>query len=266
MRFTFLVLSAAFLLLSNQSMGQAEDSNRLGVGIIASVGMHAPVFRSEDYIRSMALKSHPSVLNTSLGLSPILYTSINKSNFRIYFSSPPPIISLGVALRSNKTKRINHIIETAYMQVSGEYSYSIAYQQTGIGGSFVSSTDVTENLKTQFHHQTIALSYKLQPSFRYFFLSFGASVAYNEVKCSVTNRQTLSKSPGVPGWSNTTDNTLKTEKNLVYINMPFQLGAGGCIHLKQLVLKPSFYFTPGLGRQYNFFNLLLGLQYNLYKS
>ena len=248
---------------SNDSLTQ--DKHSINTGIVVSGGINVIQYYSDAFINYLFNKtgsSAPFIIGTGY---PITNGSTIPSKFNYSKSSSFPNISIGLELNRNNDRKIkiNHIIETNFIKLSGKYSYDVFYTQS-TGGGPPSWTDVRDTAHIQYTQTILSLNYKFEPTYKNIFLSLGIISSLNLIKIEEQKQEQLdhwfydeANSQTVHAY--TIKNNIDTTRNSYFINGSMQIGAGGYLKLKKIVLKPSFYFTPYFKKNYNIYNISLGI-------
>ena len=178
-----------------------------------------------------------SALNS--GLTPPQYF-----NYRI--SNRNTVASAGVTLNSSKHKKTYHLIEASYMQLSGEYSYATDYSEA-YGTLF---SHIYDTAQAAFMQKAISVCYKFQPTFKYIFCSLGISLSVNLLEVEEQKNREVDRNNEF-GQLPTLYSNISATRNLYFFTVPIQIGAGGYVRLKKMVIKPGVYFAPLFTHGYN---------------
>ncbi|MBI4945388.1 MAG: hypothetical protein HY840_03185 [Bacteroidetes bacterium] len=198
---------------------------------------------------------------------------IHIKNFDYNKSLLSPNLNIGIILSpDNKKKlRFNHVIEVGFIQISGRYSGSGSFQNTGHASTTVWNETITDTLDSKYFQKIISVGYKIQPTYKFIFFSFGVNCFYNIIKEERYDKrfvngfwEDIEFGPFTPQ-PYTKNSITNTTKRSNFVNVSLQVGAGGYIKFKRIILKPAFSFTPSFKKGYNFYNTSLGIGYSLKK-
>lgn len=175
---------------------------------------------------------------------------------RLYYS---PQLKFGIEINSEKNKKIIRIVEASYLQFSGNYSYSVFYRVTDSGSeTFYSFFDTT---KAKFFEKIVTVSYRMQPTYKFIFLSAGINANLNFLHIVKKKSEKESRSQGFPSVTTITFSKSDTTDNFHFINFPLQFGVGGIIKFKSIFLTPALYVTPFFKKRNYFYNISIGIAY-----
>jgi hypothetical protein len=171
-----------------------------------------------------------------------------------------PLFSVGLEFNSFE-KKVYNLIDINYQRTSGNYSYYVSYDEKSTGTISPGTITVHDSTKSNYIVNMLSIGYKLQPTFKYFFLSIGITCSLNLVKIVSQKKEQVFFYP------------YNKERDQVdyfnFINTPFQIGAGTYIKTKKIILKPALYFSPyifSLGSyNYNTFTASVGISYQFKK-
>ncbi len=230
-------------------------------GVFISGGIDATKYYSDNFIQYLYDKTHSAISAPAPFLS-IKEGSVNPAGFVYSNPSTYPIVNIGLQINSSKLKNVNHIIEASFMQYKGNYSYNFFCHWTH--GTATSDYYMYDTIQTQFTQKIISLGYKFQPTYKCVFISVGLNASVSLIKANIQKQEQIdiwTYHETIFKWvkESSTSNTSCTSSNLFFVNVPFEIGGGGYIKIKKIVLKPGFYFTPCFLKGYNFYTVSLGI-------
>ncbi len=183
-------------------------------------------------------------------------------------SSLEQVLGFGLELNPSRFKKLNHIIETSFMRFSEDYSYSDNFTEESVDVSNGWWADVYDTVQTKYNQTIFNFAYKFQPTFKFIFFSLGINCSVNLIKATQQKKEQINFRGyhlQDPPYAYSQNNISDTANNLHYINFPLQLGVGGCVKIKRVILKPAFYFTPFFIKGYNFYNTSIDILYEFKK-
>jgi hypothetical protein len=183
--------------------------------------------------------------------------SITPTTFEYKSSNAGLSSSLGIEICSNKFYKINQLIELNWINLIGTYSYPVFYKAYNSGGGRF--YQVYDTAKSKFTHNCISLGYKIQPNFKNFFLSLGIVPALNLIKVDEHKKEEIDTGFEFQTQITKSFTSYNTTKKFIFFNISLQLGGGMKIRVNKTVIKPTFYFTPFLQYNYNFYCLSLDI-------
>ena len=168
----------------------------------------------------------------------------------IDFSYKDPALSLfvssGVELVFNNYKALHHLFEISFVQVNGNYSYSSSAEYITSNAN----TTFHDDVQAQYVQRVFSIGYKVQPSTKHFFASFGVNLSSNfiDIKEKIWEEKDVFSSN-----SYRTSYIVNKSTSYNFANIPLQIGGGCFIRTKKHIIKPGFYFTPCFTMEYNYY-------------
>ncbi|HEY4798619.1 MAG TPA: hypothetical protein VII99_06025 [Bacteroidia bacterium] len=265
----FLLASLILLPLFNYAQDKdstTHDNHKMQIGLFVSGGLNYTHYYSDRFFNYLFTASG---LNKPYGnTSGSVY--LDKYDYSKIISTG--IIGGGLKLCSSKIKkiRLSYTVEINYMKFSGQYSGTNAYSETTSGANgYYMFASVKDTITSQYTHNIVSFGYKFQPTYKFIFLSIGINCSVNNLMIHAVKKEYASGTwsdemhPGTPFSDyNTKDFTSK----IYFINFPLQLGTGLNIQIKNIFLKPAFYFSPCFTKGYNFYSFSLWIGYDFKKN
>jgi hypothetical protein len=262
----FLIL----ILIPILNFSQSVTSSKVIAKVFISAGTNSTQYYSDTFINYLLDKTG-AAKPTYVYSSGDIFPSVSISPKKINYAKPSlgPIISAGMEFNTSRLKKLklHHIIEAGYLKYKRKYSYLVSYYENMFYGENHRWAHINDTVQSTYTHRALLLGYKLQPTYRFMFLSFGISCSVNLIKNNQQKKEQIDfwgENLDVPGSANKYDSknsSTNTVSNLHFVNIPIQFGAGGYIKTNKIILKPAFYFTPNFSKKYNFYTLSLGIMY-----
>ena len=237
------------LLFSLNAFAQQKDSTNVSptdssveVKVFASGGVIF-INYSVDYVNFL--------ISNSKNFEQFSFSSTVSKNLSASF------FSAGFEITSGKHKMQKHVIELGYFSFKSSYSNLpnlLSYNNYG-AYSYITNTD--------FYQQSITLSYKYQPTYKWLFCSIGIIPTYN----FISHNDVIRIGYHFPGVETNPDGSFSFAESyssgkVNYLVVPFQFGAGFYIKLGKLTCKPAAYFTPMPMKGLYIFNTSLVVLYS----
>lgn len=177
-----------------------------------------------------------------------------------------PIANLGMEFIQGGKKKItlHHVIETGYMKSHGEYSYTVIYGEGYHDGPAMGGATIRDTVQAEYSQTVLTLGYKFQPAFKSIFLSVGINASLNLLKVAQEKKEQIECSSEFEqsSYQHEIHNSVNnTTNNYQFVNIPLQFGAGYNLKLKRIVLKPAFYYSPNIRKNYNSYIISLAVLY-----
>jgi hypothetical protein len=151
------------------------------------------------------------------------------------------------------------------MRASGNYSGSVSYYESPIS-SFTGAT-IYDTDQFEYKQSAISMGYKIQPTYRSFFLSLGISCNFNFVTVTEQKKELQAIWYFDEFTQKTTYNDIYNNSNTtavkMFVSIPFQIGIGDNIELGKFIIAPAFYFTSCFMKGYNIYNASVRLAYSI---
>ena len=170
-------------------------------------------------------------------------------------------LGVGLLFNVNNNTGLYHVIEFSAAQNSGSYTYTESYLETANYGN--SQLNIHDSTHATLVTNVFTLTYKIQPTYKNFFLSFGINCNFNVVAASAqtseTRKYAIFNTTTNQTTHYTTDTTMSNATQQLYVDFPLQLGVGARFKVSVLELEPAFYFTTGFMKGYNIYNISISI-------
>ena len=271
------LLLIIFSLLPLLNFAQKADStshntHKIHVGVIASVGINMAQYNTDTYFNYLLTNTSST---SPVHLGDLYHASGSTMPEKINYSksSLVPTFGMGIEVYPGRARKItlHHLLNLNYSQFSGKYSYLVNYREDMF---YISPMTlhlfafIHDDNQTQFKQNVLSIGYKLQPTYRFLFLSFGINCSFNWMKVYKQKKTQIDywqENTAIPNSAYQYDSDYcqnNTASKHQFINFPMQVGVGGFIKIKKIILVPGFYFTPCLKKGYNLYNVSIGVLFN----
>lgn len=265
--FLFLFFISLFQIGFSQKSDSSQTPKIKLTGIFISAGLNVTQYNSNAFFSYLTnnmgtenlafpIANYYSVVSGSVIPNQITYTNLING----------PVLNTGLIVNTGRFKNLfwNHKLEISYVQVSNNFSYLINYAE--VSDYQITRHDISDTFQFRYKQQILSIGYKFQPTYKFMFLSFGVHCSFNLVKVNEYKKERIIGSSYNENTGKTTTDTSNNvsynSTNMHFINVPFEVGIGGIIHINRISLEPAFYFTPCLSNGYNFYNLSLEILFN----